>query len=92
VKFVFMVFHYPESSHRDSLLKGMSEMTSSFKGNPGFIDAGAWVDEATPDRIVGISLWESRQSFFDSGIVFGDPDEIVAGEIRPRERFFLDRH
>jgi hypothetical protein len=90
MKFAFIVFHYPELDHRFSLLRDMSEMASFFQGIPGFIDAGTWVDETVPDRIVGISLWESRQSFVKSGITLGDPDEIVAGEIRPRERFLLD--
>ncbi len=91
MKFIFMVFHYPKPDHRESLLKGMSETASFFKGKPGFIDAGAWVDENNPECLVGVSFWNSKQAFFDAGMTFAKPDEIVAGETKPRERFFFER-
>jgi len=40
--------------------------------------------------LVGISKWQSRQAFFASGITLRPPDEVVEGEIRPRQRFFLE--
>lgn len=87
-----MVFHYPTSENREALLKGMSGVGAFFAGKPGFIDAGAWIDEAVPERVVGLSHWESRESFFATGLTFGEADEAVAGETRPRERFLLDLH
>ena len=84
-----MVFHYPASGHREQLLRGMREMAGVFAGKPGFIEAGPWVEEGS-DRVVGISVWESREAFFATGITFGGADEIPPGETQPRERFFLE--
>jgi heme-degrading monooxygenase HmoA len=89
VAFVFMVFHYPEPSHRDELLRGMAETASLFDGRPGFIEAGPWVEEGT-DRVIGISRWESREAFEAVGLEIRPADEVVEGETRPRERFWLE--
>jgi hypothetical protein len=40
--------------------------------------------------LVGISKWESKEAFLASGITLRPPDEIVDGETRPRQRFFLE--
>jgi len=40
---------------------------------------------------VGISKWESKQAFLASGITLRPPDEVVEGETRPRQRFFLEQ-
>ena len=84
-----MVFHYPAQDHRDELINGMREMADFFHGKPGFIEAGAWVEDGS-DRVTGISAWESREAFFATGITFGGADEVPAGETKPRERFFLE--
>ena len=89
MRFIFMVFHYPAPDHRDGLLAAMREMAGFFEGKPGFIEAGPWVEEGS-DRVVGISVWESREAFSATGITFLPADEIPPGEIRPRERFFLE--
>ncbi len=90
--FIFMVFHYPAPDHRDELIRGMTEMAALMSGTPGFIDAGQWWDERRPDRLIGLSRWESRDAFLASGItVAADTDEVPQRELRPRERFFLDQ-
>ena len=92
MSFVFMVFHYPAADHRDELIRGMTEMAAHMSGRAGFIEAGPWWDDRRPERIVGLSRWESREAFLASGVtVAPDSDEVPQGELRPRERFFLDR-
>jgi len=90
MRFIFMVFHYPAQDHRDELINGMREMADFFHGKPGFIEAGAWVEDRC-NRVTGISIWEYRQAFFATGITFDGADAVPAGETKPRERFFLER-
>jgi hypothetical protein len=40
---------------------------------------------------VGISRSESQEAFLGSGFVLRAPDEVVEGETRPRQRFFLEQ-
>ncbi|HLZ48666.1 MAG TPA: antibiotic biosynthesis monooxygenase [Candidatus Limnocylindria bacterium] len=92
MSFVFMVFHYPAAEHRDELIRSMREMATHMSRHAGFIDAGPWSDERHPERIIGLSRWSSRDAFLASGItVAPDSDEVPEGEVRPRERFFLDQ-
>jgi hypothetical protein len=90
MSFVFMAFHWPEESRADALAASMREMRDHLLGVPGCI--GVEPPYLTQDGscLVGISKWESRQAFLDSGLVLGAPDEVVEGEVRPRERFLLD--
>jgi hypothetical protein len=90
VSFIFMVFHWPEAGHRDALAESMREMRDVLAGTPGCVavEPPYLTDDGT--CLVGISKWESRQAFLDSGITVRPPGEIVDGETRPRQRFFLD--
>ena len=89
MSFIFMVFHYPDSSHRDELVVAMREMAADMAHTPGFIEAGAWCEPGT-DRVIGISKWASKGAFLATGITFRPSDEVPLGETRPRERFFLE--
>jgi hypothetical protein len=42
------------------------------------------------DCLIGISKWDSKEAFHASGINLRPPDEVVEGETRPRQRFFLE--
>jgi hypothetical protein len=87
--FVFMVFHYPAPEHRDELARGMADMRSVMEQVPGCLGVDPPRLSEDGACLVGFSRWESRESFLATGITFGDPDEILPGEVRPRERFFL---
>jgi len=89
MSFVFMVFHWPEPGHHDTLAQSMREMREVPLGTPGCL--GGEPPYLTEDGtcLVGISKWESKDAFFASGVTLRAPDEIVEGETRPRERYFL---
>jgi heme-degrading monooxygenase HmoA len=90
MSFIFMVLHWPEPGHGDALAQSMSEMRDALSGLPGCtsVEPPYLTDDGT--CLVGISKWESRQAFSASGITLRPADEIVEGETRPRQRFFLE--
>jgi hypothetical protein len=91
MSFIFMVFHWPEPGRADALAQSMQEMGGMLAGTPGCtaVDPPYFTDDGT--CLVGISKWESKQAFLASGITLRPPDEIVEGETRPRQRFFLEQ-
>jgi quinol monooxygenase YgiN len=89
MSFVFMVFHWPEPGQRDALAQAMREMCEALAERPGCLAAEPPYLTEDDDCLVGISKWESRQAFLDSGITLRAAGEIVEGETRPRQRFFL---
>jgi quinol monooxygenase YgiN len=90
MSFIFMVLHWPEPGHREALAQSMREMRDALSGLPGCtsVEPPYLADDGT--CLVGISKWESRQAFFASGMTLRPPEEIVEGETRPRQRFFLE--
>ena len=90
MSFIFMVFHWPEEGHRDSLAQSMREMRDVLAGTPGCVAVEPPYLTEDGACLVGISKWESRQAFSASGITLRPADEIVEGETRPRLRFFLE--
>jgi len=89
MSFVFMVFHWPEPGRRDMLAQSMDEMRDLFLCKPGCVAVEPPYLTEDGDCLVGISKWESKDAFLASEITPRPPDEIVEGETRPRERFFL---
>lgn len=90
MSFIFMVFHWPEPGRGDALAEGMREMRGLLLGTPGCV--GVEPPYLTDDGacLVGISKWESEEAFRASGITLRPAEEIVEGETRPRQRFFLN--
>jgi quinol monooxygenase YgiN len=88
--FVFMVFHWPEPDRRDALAQSMREMRAVMAATPGCIDVEPPYFTEDGGCLVGISKWQSKDAFLASGITLRPPDEIVEGETRPRQRFFLE--
>ena len=86
-----MVFHWPEPGRGDSLAQSMHEMGGLLGGTPGCIavEPPYFTDDGA--CLVGISKWESKQAFLASGITLRPSDEVVEGETRPRQRFFLEQ-
>ncbi len=88
MSFIFMVFHYPTPEHRDELARQMDEMGAFLSATPGCMEVGP--PYLTEDGcLIGISTWGSKDAFLSAGLTLGGSDEIVEGETRPRERFFL---
>jgi hypothetical protein len=91
MSFIFMVFHWPEPGRGDALAQSMQEMGSMLAGTTGCIAVEPPYFTEDGACLVGISKWESTQAFLASGITLRPPDEIVEGETRPRQRFFLEQ-
>lgn len=91
MSFVFMVFHWPDHEHRDALAQSMREMRDTLLTVPGCVAVDPpYILDHEGECLVGISKWESKDAFLASGFVLRAPDEIVAGETRPRQPFLLD--
>jgi hypothetical protein len=91
MSFVFMVFHWPDPAHRETLARSMREMREALLGTPGCVDVDPpYLTDYEGECLVGISKWESRNAFLASGFVLRAPDEVVEGEMRPRQRFLLE--
>jgi Antibiotic biosynthesis monooxygenase len=86
-----MVFHWPEPGRSGELAASMREMRDALLAIPGCIGVEPpFLTEADgAECLVGISKWESEEAF-SSSVELGAPDEIVEGETRRRQRFFLD--
>jgi hypothetical protein len=90
--FIFMCVHYPKPECREQLLRGMTEMGELMAQTPGFIEAGPW-QELGSERVVGISRWESRETFLAAVPPgFGEPSSNVhEWETQPREPFQIEQ-
>ena len=89
MSFIFMVLHYPTLEHRDELARQMGEMGAFLSATPGCVEVGPPYLTEDGSCLVGISTWESKEAFLAAGLTLGGSDEVVEGETRPRERFFL---
>lgn len=86
-----MVFHWPNPEQRDGLAQSMREMRETLLQVPGSVDIDPpYLADYEGECLVGISKWESKEAFLASGFALRAPDEIVEGEMRPRQRFFLE--
>jgi hypothetical protein len=91
MSFIFMVFHWPEPGHRGALARSMREMGAALREMDGCIAAEPpYLVDHEGECLVGIAKWESKEAFLRSGLILRAPDEIVEGETRPRQRFFLE--
>lgn len=89
MSFVFVIFHWRDDGHRDTLARSMREMRDLLVSTADCLAVGPPYLTEDGACLVGTSKWESKQAFLASGITLGPPDEIVEGETRPRQRFFL---
>ena len=85
-----MVFHWPDSGRAQALAESMREMRDLLMSTPGCIAVEPPYLTDDGECLVGISKWESKDAFLASGIKLRPAEEIVEGESRPRERFFLE--
>lgn len=90
--FVFMVLHYPTHESRDRLAHGMAGMRAAMEDQPGClgVDPPLLTEDGT--CLIGYLQWQSKEAFLATGTTFGPADEIVDGELRPRQRFLLNAY
>jgi len=51
---------YPKPGHNDDILSAVKKVSEAARLLEGLVEIGAWMDKEG-DRIVNISLWESRE-------------------------------
>ncbi len=85
--YLYLAIHYPKSEHVNDLLAAMARLDRALQGAPGLLQIGSWREESS-NRIVALSVWESREAFqsalsrIASGVANVPFDEW---EERPRE-------
>ncbi|MFC8503120.1 hypothetical protein ACFUC1_12205 [Pedococcus sp. NPDC057267] len=89
MSFVFMVLHWPHADRRDELARSMLAMRDALLNIPGCVAVDPPYLNEDGQCLVGISRWESKQAFLDSGITLLPDDHVVEGETRPRQRFLM---
>ena len=85
-----MVFHWPEPGQREALAASMAEMPRVLGGRPGLLAVEPPYVTQDGECLVGISRWESEAAFKAANFPTRGADEIVPGETRPRQRFYLN--
>jgi heme-degrading monooxygenase HmoA len=60
--FTHLAIHRPKPEYQDDLLASMNRVGTAAAGAPGLIRIDAW-KELGGERLVGISTWESKDSF-----------------------------
>ena len=64
MRHLFLAIHHPKPDHVDDLVAAMGRFGSTLGTIPGMVGASAWRDG---ERVVAISIWESRESFIVAG-------------------------
>jgi hypothetical protein len=90
--FTHIAIHYPRPEYRDQLIASMKRVAAAAEGLDGLVRIGPW-REASGDRLVGLSMWESKAAFDAAGpaifaAVAADPFDLW--ESQPPESFYLD--
>lgn len=89
MSYIFMAVHYPAPGQGEQVYASMRRMAEAAAGTPGLLEIGPW-REHEGDRVVGVSLWESRAAFEAAMPGSGVASEIIhEGERRPRDYFHL---
>ncbi len=91
--FLFLSIHYPKPEHRDDVLQSMERVGDALRGASGLLQIGPWQEEQG-SRIVGVSIWESREDFNRALARFsaaGDTSSRDVWEERPAEEIFAEQ-
>ncbi|MGI8688711.1 MAG: antibiotic biosynthesis monooxygenase [Thermomicrobiales bacterium] len=89
--FLFLSIHYPKPAHRDDVLRSMERVGETLRGAPGLLRIGPWKEEKG-SRIVGLSIWESREAFERALAPFGaGAGDRSSWEERPAEEIFAEQ-
>jgi quinol monooxygenase YgiN len=90
MRFLSLAIHYPKAEHHDELIAAMARLGSALATTPGMLQATAAGDQ---QRIVALSIWESRAAFVAAGPAIAAAIADVPfdrWEARQRELFGLD--
>ncbi|HYM83926.1 MAG TPA: antibiotic biosynthesis monooxygenase [Candidatus Dormibacteraeota bacterium] len=90
MKHLFLAIHHPKPEHAEDLLAAMTRFGATLATVPGMLGASAWAGD---DRIVAMSVWESRERFLEARSAMGEAIADVPferWEARPRELLGLD--
>lgn len=60
--FMFIAIHYPKPEHREDVLRSMTRTGEALRGSSGLLQIGPWKEEGG-NRLIGVSIWESREAF-----------------------------
>jgi hypothetical protein len=90
--FTHIAIHYPRPEYRNQLIASMKRVAAAAEGSDGLVRIGPW-REASGDRLVGLSMWESKGAFDAAGpaifaAVADDPFDLW--ESQQPESFHLD--
>lgn len=91
--FMFLSIHYPKPEHRDDVLRSMERVGEALRGASGLRQIGPWKEEGG-GRIVGLSIWESRDAFeraLEQFSAAGDKPSRDLWEERPAEEIFAEQ-
>lgn len=56
---------YPKPEHREDILAAVQSVSEAARTFGGLVEIGAWMDQEN-DRIVNVSLWESKELALDA--------------------------
>jgi hypothetical protein len=90
--FTHLAIHHPLPEHRGAVLASMHRAAAAAEGLDGLLQVGPWSEESD-GRLVGISLWTSREAFeLGSPMMFAavSDDPFDEWESRPVENLHLD--
>ena len=87
--YTYIAFHYPKPEYVEELLASMRRVDVASRQADGLVSIGPW-REIDGDRIVGVSVWESRAHFEAAapavwGVVKDDPFDLWCA--KPTEDF-----
>jgi len=60
--YAVIAIHYPEPEHIEDFLAFMAKVETVAHGSPGMLRFGSWREDGGK-RLVGLSMWESKEAF-----------------------------
>lgn len=87
-----LAIHHPKPEYKEDVLASMRRVDAAAAGKPGLIRVNGW-REIEGDRLVGIAMWESMESFRAAAddifaVVKDDPFDLW--EAAPIESMLLE--
>ncbi len=64
--YLVIAIHYPKPKHIEDFLAFMAKVETAAHGSPGMLRFGSWREDGGK-RLVGLSMWESKE-FFEASL------------------------
>jgi hypothetical protein len=87
-----LAIHHPKPEYKDDVLASMRRVDAAAAGQAGLIRINGW-REIEGDRLVGMSMWESRDAFEAAmPVIFAAAGDVPwdLWEAEPVEAMFLE--